>query len=511
MKKKLLSLILTLCMVVTLFPVLGASVFAEGEEATFTYTTTNGQEYTITQSDITRLGSEATFTPIKPNGDPNPGKAVTATFAKLTDLLDDKGITDRPECVYSFPCNDGSTLNYQPQHELCIYVAEDGTLNTAIDGGYGFLWAKDFVQIIAKNHVHDGSGLCQNQYTDFNPEINTKDDFPCNHEVTFDYTTTDGETFVIGASDITRLGSEATFTPIKPSGEPNPGKAVTATFAKLTDLLDDKGITDRPECVYSFPCNDTGTLNYQPQHELYIYVAEDGSLNTAIDGGYGFLWAKDFIQIIAKNHAYGSDRVCHNEYTDLNPDLGHKDTFPCGAVKPVKTITPAVTLSAKVFTWNGKVQMPKVTVKDGKTTLVNNRDYKITGAGGKNVGTYTVKVVCMGDYKGSKSVSFVINPKGTALSKVTAGKKKFTAKWKKQAAKMSTSAITGYQLQYSLKKTFKSGNKSVNVKGAKTVSKAVSKLKAKKTYYVRIRTYKKVSGKTYYSPWSAAKKVTTKK
>ena len=35
-------------------------------------------------------------------------------------------------------------------------------------------------------------------------------------------------------------------------------------------------------------------------------------------------------------------------------------------------------------------------------------------------------------------------------------------------------------------------------------------LKAKKKYYVRVRTYKTVSGTNYYSGWSAKKYVTTK-
>ena len=45
----------------------------------------------------------------------------------------------------------------------------------------------------------------------------------------------------------------------------------------------------------------------------------------------------------------------------------------------------------------------------------------------------------------------------------------------------------------------------------KTTSYTIKKLKKKKTYYVRIRTYKKVSGKTYYSGWSSVKKVKIKK
>lgn len=57
--------------------------------------------------------------------------------------------------------------------------------------------------------------------------------------------------------------------------------------------------------------------------------------------------------------------------------------------------------------------------------------------------------------------------------------------------------------------------KTIPVKGYKTVSKAVKKLKAKKTYYVKIRAYQniKVGKKTekLYSKWSSAKKVKTRK
>ena len=49
----------------------------------------------------------------------------------------------------------------------------------------------------------------------------------------------------------------------------------------------------------------------------------------------------------------------------------------------------------------------------------------------------------------------------------------------------------------------------VNIKKAKIVEKAIRGLKGKTTYYVRIRTYKKVGKKVYYSAWSSAKTVRT--
>ena len=56
----------------------------------------------------------------------------------------------------------------------------------------------------------------------------------------------------------------------------------------------------------------------------------------------------------------------------------------------------------------------------------------------------------------------------------------------------------------------KIGKKTVKLKGAKTVSNTQAKLK-KKTYWVRLRSYKTVSGKTIYSSWSKVKKVAIKK
>ena len=69
----------------------------------------------------------------------------------------------------------------------------------------------------------------------------------------------------------------------------------------------------------------------------------------------------------------------------------------------------------------------------------------------------------------------------------------------------------GYQIQYSTDSKFKSGNKTVTVNKNSTTKKTISKLKAKKKYYVRIRTYKTVGKQKYYSDWSKSVKVTTKK
>ena len=166
----------------------------------------------------------------------------------------------------------------------------------------------------------------------------------------------------------------------------------------------------------------------------------------------------------------------------------------------------SVSLSTVKYTY-GSVRTPGVTVKDsaGKT-LKKNTDYTVTYPGGrKNVGSYTVKVVFKGKYSGTKKLTFKIYPKGTSLSKLSPAKKAFTAKWKRQLTQN-----TGYQLQYSRKASF-SGAKTITIKNYKAYKYTAKKLAAKKVYYVRIRTYKKAAGVNYFSGWSKAKKVKTKK
>ena len=93
----------------------------------------------------------------------------------------------------------------------------------------------------------------------------------------------------------------------------------------------------------------------------------------------------------------------------------------------------------------------------------------------------------------------------TSVSKVKGGKKSITITWKKVAK-----GIKGYEIQYSTDKNFKKDVKYVTISKVKTTSTKIKKLKSKKTYYVRIRTYKKSkSGKTY-SKWSGKKSVKTK-
>lgn len=97
--------------------------------------------------------------------------------------------------------------------------------------------------------------------------------------------------------------------------------------------------------------------------------------------------------------------------------------------------------------------------------------------------------------------SYKVRP--TSLTKLKAGKGKVTVKWNK------AETVKGYQLQYSTSKKFTKA-KTVTVKKQKTVSKLIKKLKSGKKYYFRIRCYNTVSGNKLYSKWSKVKSVKVK-
>ena len=210
-----------------------------------------------------------------------------------------------------------------------------------------------------------------------------------------------------------------------------------------------------------------------------------------------------------KAHEWGT------EYTVDQPATFAADGSKSIHCKNCETISEAIAIprinsvkiSATAYTYSGGVKTPSVTVKDANGNALHNKtDYIVQYASGrKNIGTYKVIVTLKDNYSGKKTLSFTISPKGTAISSLSKSKKAFTAKWKKQSAQTS-----GYQLLYSTNSKFKSRNKYVTVSSYKTTSKTIKKLAAKKKYYVKIRTYKSVSGKKYYSGWSAAKTVVTK-
>ena len=177
----------------------------------------------------------------------------------------------------------------------------------------------------------------------------------------------------------------------------------------------------------------------------------------------------------------------------------------CGKVVKTKLYKASkITLAKTSYTYTGKAIKPVVTVKDSKGKKISAGNYTVTYKNNKKVGTATVTIKFKGNrYKGTVKKSFRIVPAARKITKLTANKKGFTAKWARNVS------VTGYQVRYATNSKL-SGAKTVTVKGYKTLTKKIAKLSSKKTYYVQVRTYKKVNGKNYASAWSKTAKVKTK-
>ncbi|MDD6488975.1 MAG: fibronectin type III domain-containing protein [Clostridia bacterium] len=138
-------------------------------------------------------------------------------------------------------------------------------------------------------------------------------------------------------------------------------------------------------------------------------------------------------------------------------------------------------------------------------TISGNSTFSFTDTSVKsnNSTTYTYAVRAysgsvLSSYTGQKMVRLT----GVSLYSVTnTSRLRMTVNWSKN------SKASGYVIQYSTNSRFSSGNKSVYVNGASSVSKIISNLTKGSTYYVRVRAYKNLSDKKYYSSWSSSKKI----
>ena len=186
-----------------------------------------------------------------------------------------------------------------------------------------------------------------------------------------------------------------------------------------------------------------------------------------------------------------------------------------GSMTRTFTITnariPAV-ITAKSVTLNQSTKKTSVFTAetDGKITLKssNSKIVKVSGtkiipvAPGKV--TLTITAARGQDYeKASKKISVTVRPLTTSkLSLKSTAKKQATVSW------TATKSISRYQIYYSRRSDMKNAKHITAKSSAKSA--VLKNLTSKKKYYVRIRTYKTVSGKKYYSTWSSVKSVTVK-
>lgn len=187
-------------------------------------------------------------------------------------------------------------------------------------------------------------------------------------------------------------------------------------------------------------------------------------------------------------------------YEENGEDQSDEIEFKC-TVTAKKTAVYAV---SRTYQYTGKVIKPAVSVR----TVYGNKAipksaYSFKYSKTKAVGSYGLPITIKDDNYFSESsldsnivwLDYTIQPIRPTISKATPAKKAAKVTWKK-FSKANQKTITGFIVEYSLKKNFSSGVKTKYAK--KTASSLTIKgLKSKKTYYVRVYSYKKIKY-TYY-------------
>ena len=191
------------------------------------------------------------------------------------------------------------------------------------------------------------------------------------------------------------------------------------------------------------------------------------------------------------------------------------DNFNAASKKVRIKIVPAATSSISAVNLATGIRLTWKKVTGATGYLVYRDDTKIatiksggtvtyTDAKANTNGTkYTFKIVPTASTGNgtAKSLAAYRVTRPAISSAVNSAAGKVTVKWDKNAKG------TGYQIHYCTDKTFETGNKSVSINSASTVSKVIGSLTKGKTYYLRIRTFKTVGSTKYFSAWSAVKSV----
>lgn len=171
----------------------------------------------------------------------------------------------------------------------------------------------------------------------------------------------------------------------------------------------------------------------------------------------------------------------------------------CGAQRGDKTVIPRIKvleIDNDEYTYTGKNCKPQIIAVDSLRDTIDKSNYDVSYSNCKKVGTATVTVTFKNEYEGSRTFEYTINPKPVKISSVST-KDGVQVKWKKLS-----SQCDGYEIEYANNKAFTLNEGIAKVKGRTKISRKLKFSKRNGTRYVRIRSYKVVDGRTYYSDWS---------
>lgn len=194
-----------------------------------------------------------------------------------------------------------------------------------------------------------------------------------------------------------------------------------------------------------------------------------------------------------------------------NDSLAHVTVSTVPAEEP----KPSLSLSFDDFTLTSSSYKQTITLTADWDLTYKSSDSKLKVSGNKitipanYAGKATISVTGTDSKYEILPTTFTITvhptkPSKPSISSLKVKKRKVTAKWKRD------SRVSGYQVQYSMDKSFQTGVTSKKITKNSTVSLTTPALKKGKTYYFRLRSYKTYGGKALNSSWSSVKKIKVK-
>ena len=270
-------------------------------------------------------------------------------------------------------------------------------------------------------------------------------------------------------------------------------KTCTKCNATVTEKLPAKGHTAVTDKGYPATCTTAGKTDGSHCSVCNTVIKAQTVINATGHKSSGW--------IVDKAASIGVKGSKHKECTVCKKVL---ETAEIPALPMINIQSANVSVSTNSYVFDNTAKKPSVTVKIGGKALKNGSDYTVSYLNNTKVGTATVRITGKGDYTGTITRNFTINPAKQQIQKLETRYKGFFVDWAQKGS------ATGYEVQYATNSNF-TGAKRATITNNKTDKTTVSKLSANKKYYVRVRSYTTVGGTKYYGAWSAVKNVTTKK
>ena len=264
--------------------------------------------------------------------------------------------------------------------------------------------------------------------------------------------------------------------------------------------------------LLNYPAGKSGSTYHVPANVLYLACTSFGRCkylrDLYVDGAdtwwYTYTFSGDGNMTVHYRPGGHTETKVQMDIADgLSGPENNRPVFttsenetPVEKVDDDDTSLEKASITVKDQIYSGEPLEPSVTVYLKGQRLFKDQDYTVEFSNNTNIGQANVTIIGVGAFTGSKTAIFMILPAAPRLISAKNGSKKMTVTWEKE------NNVSGYQIQYGSKKSFKDA-KTVTISKASTNRAVIKGLMKKRTYYVRIRAFcRGEDGRKYTSTWS---------